>query len=90
MVALTYTHLSAQGNASVALADGGARLFTVNVNTGATSAVLTIYNGTDANGDVVAVIDASAAGSFFYGVKCNDGIYAALSGGDADVTIGNA
>lgn len=84
------THLAATGNASIALANSGAVLHTVNVSTGASSAVLTIYDGTDANGTVVCVIDASSKSSHYFGRKCNNGIYAALSGGNADVTICNS
>ncbi len=65
-------------------------MWTVNVNTGATSAVLTIYNSATASGTPVAIIDASAPISRCYGVYCPDGIFVDLSGGNADVTVGYA
>ena len=67
---------------------GPGTLWTVNVNTGATSAVLTIYNSDAASGTPVAVIDASSPSSRAYGVYCSNGIFVDLSGGNADVTIG--
>lgn len=80
--------IAAAGNLDVS-GSGGAVLWTVNVNTGATSAVLTIYNGTSASGTVVAIIDATSKSSHAYGVYCDDGIFAVLSGGNADCTIGH-
>lgn len=84
-----YKRIAAIGNLPVAPANGSSVLWTVNVNTGAVSAVLTIYDGTSASGTVVAVIDAASKGSWTYGVLCDDGIFAVLSGGNADVTIGH-
>lgn len=63
-------------------------LWSVNVNTAAGSAVLKIYNGTSAAGELIASIDASGKGSYVYGVGLKDGIFYDLSGGNADVTIG--
>lgn len=85
---LRYRHISAAGNLSVAPADGGAALWSVSVNKGATSAVFTVYDGIDNTGTVVAVIDASAVCNPWYGVYCKNGIFCVLSGGDADVTVG--
>lgn len=62
----------------------------MNVNTGATSAVVTIYNAESASGTPVAVIDASAPISRCYAIYCPGGIFVDLSGGNADVTIGYA
>lgn len=81
-----FRHIAAQG--TVPVTEGRAALMTVNVNTGATSAVLTIYNGTAIAANKVAVIDASTASSKGFGVQCEAGILAVLAGGDADVTIG--
>jgi hypothetical protein len=78
--------LNAVGNAIVT--SGSSILGTVNVNTGGASAVLTIYDGTSASGIVKAVIDASTKSSHGYLILCSNGIYIALSGNDADVTIG--
>lgn len=85
----TYTHFSAAGAKTIAGANGGATLGVVNVNKGVASAVLTIYDGTSTSGTVVAVIDASATGSYLYGARCNNGIHAVLATADADVTITN-
>lgn len=57
------------------------------VGTGVASAVLTIYDGQDNTGTVVAVIDASAKGSYLFECNTKNGIFAVLSGGNADVTI---
>jgi len=66
-----------------------AKLNTVTVNTGAASAVLTIYDGPSAAvGRKIAVIDASASKSLnFGGSVCKDGITVVLSGGNADCTV---
>lgn len=72
----------------VAEAGGSAILWTVNVNTGAPSATVTVYDGEDANGNIVAIIDATTKSSHAYMRKCNAGIYVVLAGGNADVTVG--
>lgn len=60
-------------------------IHTINVNTGAASAVLTVKEtGTGSN---IAVIDASAKGSYLYDCICEGGFTAVLSGGNADVTV---
>lgn len=69
---------------------GPGTLWTVNVNTGASSAVVTVYDSDAASGTPVAVIDASAPISRAYGVYCHNGIFVDVSGGNADVTIGYA
>ena len=63
------------------------RLATVNVGTGAASAVFTVYDGQNANGSVVAVIDASSKGYFNFDAVCKNGVFCVLSGGNAKVTI---
>lgn len=78
--------ITAIGN--LAVATGVCTLWTVNINTGATSAVLTIYDNTAGSGTKLATIDASSKSSHVYGVGAATGIYAVLSGGNADVTIG--
>lgn len=80
-------HISSTGTGIVAQ-PGGAELGTVNINTGAASAVLTLYNGTSGSGTVVAVVDASTKSSHAFVVLCENGIYYDLAGGNADVTIG--
>lgn len=84
-MAYTPTHLSATG--TVFAAPGPGMLGTVNVNTGASSAVVTIYNNTSAAGVVVATIDASAACTRVYACRLSKGITWVLSGGNADVTV---
>jgi len=83
---LNWIHLTTSGQTGTAGAN--TMLGTVNCNTAAASAVLTIYNGTSASGTVVAVIDCSRVGSHWYGVRLPAGLYYALSGGNADVTLG--
>lgn len=61
---------------------------TVNVNTGAANATLTVHDGTSASGVVVAIIDASTKSSHFYGFECKNGIFCVLAVGNADVTVG--
>lgn len=65
-----------------------ATLIGVTVNTGAASAVLTVYDNASAgSGTKLATIDCSATGSFSYGARTDNGITVVLSGGNADVTI---
>jgi len=89
-MALRYSAITATGNLAVAGVNGDAELWSVNINTGAASAVLKIYNNTSAvAADLIATIDASSPGSLWYGIYCPKGIFAVLSGGNADVTIGS-
>jgi hypothetical protein len=85
---LRYAHISATGNLSVAPSGGGAALWNVTVNKGASGAILTVYDGTDNTGTVVATIDASAVCNLWYGALCKNGIFCVLSVGNADVTVG--
>lgn len=87
MKGFTGVRLAATGNVTAAPANSGAVLWTVNVGTGAASAVVTIYDGTSTSGTVVTTIDASAKGSYVFGRKCNNGIHVVLSGGNADITV---
>lgn len=73
---------------SLGRVSGPGTLWTVNVNTGATGAVLTIYDAESATGSPVAVVDASAPISRAYGVYCSTGIFVDLATANADVTIG--
>lgn len=67
-------------------AGSGTILNAVNVNTGAASAVLTLRLQ-NSSGAIIAVIDASAKGSYYFNALCPNGVYCALTGGNADVTI---
>jgi hypothetical protein len=81
-------YIAATGTLTIGGTDSAARLNTITVNTGAVSAVLTVYDGTAAAGRKFAVIDASASKSLnFGGAICKDGITAVMSGGNADVTV---
>lgn len=66
---------------------GGVNSFTtlgnVEVTTAAASAVVTIYDGQDANGTVKAVIDASAKGHYEFDADFKNGIFAVVSGSSA-------
>lgn len=84
---LRHASISATGTLSVAT--GGGQLWSINVNTGAPSAVLRIYDEVSAvAAALIATIDCSAANSWWYGCLMPKGITAVLSGGNADVTIG--
>jgi hypothetical protein len=85
---LRYVRIASVSSATVAPSGGGAEVWTVNVNTGAASAILKIYDGTSASGTLVATIDASSKSSHCFGVLCPNGIFWDLSGGTADCTIG--
>lgn len=82
------THMAAQS--TKVIHSRAAVLRNVVLNTGAASAVLTIYNNSAGSGDVVAIIDCSNTAQGvdrgYFGF-CPNGITAVLSGGDADVTI---
>lgn len=66
---------------------GPAKLLAVNVNTGATSAVCTIYDATAGTTNVIATIDASSKSTNVYGIYLANGIRVVTSGGNADITI---
>lgn len=87
---IRYDVLRSTGTKLVAPASGSACLWTANINTGATNAVLKIYDGVSTAGTLVATIDASTKSSHAFGVTCNNGIFLDLSGGNADCTVGYA
>jgi len=65
-----------------------ARLWSIQVGTAAGSAVVTVYNNTAGSGDVRVLIDASVVGSYrFYGARFPKGMFAALSGGNAKISV---
>jgi hypothetical protein len=66
--------------------NGGGILHTVNINTGASGATVTLYDGTSDTGAELAVISAAAAGTFTYDALLKAGLYVALSG-SPDVTV---
>lgn len=65
---------------------GGGTLHTVTVNTGATGASVTLYDGPDASHPVIAVLAAAAVGSFAYDAVLTKGLYVSVSGAP-DVTV---
>lgn len=82
-------HISANGSYAPAQANSKI-LLTVTVNAlGSGGNRLTVYNGTDATGVVVAIIDVeSALGSFLYDIVCTAGLFFVLATGvAADLTI---
>lgn len=64
-------------------------LGSVIVNTGAASAVVTLYNSSTGSGDVIGVIDTAAAtgNPRVYNCWCPLGLTAVMAGGNADITI---
>jgi hypothetical protein len=71
----------------VSATGNGNTLAVVNVNSAAAGAVLTLYDGVDNTGSVVAVIDCSALSSKVYLCHFKTAIYYVLAGGNADITI---
>ena len=81
-------NIAATGTLTVGGPNSSTRLWSIVVNTGAASAVATVYDGTAASGRKIATIDASASKSLNYGgAICKDGVTLVLSGGNADVTV---
>lgn len=74
---------------SLLVQTGNCTLWTINVNTPAPGATLTVYDNTSAAGTSWE-IDCSTPGSYAYGVRMRTGIFVVMAGGDADVTIGYA
>lgn len=87
---LNYFPIRTVSNKQLGAAGGNTLLGTVNVGTGAATAVLKLYDGVDATGTLVSSIDASAKGSYAFFVRCPKGLFVDLSGGTADCTIGYA
>lgn len=84
---MVYKHISAVSNGQLSPA-GHTNLVSVSVNTGASGAILKIYDGVSAAGTLVAQIDASVVGSYWFGgTRLANGLFFDLSVGNADVTI---
>lgn len=83
-------HINASGTGSIAVANGGAVLAYVNVNTSAASSLITVYNDTTSanSSNTVAVVDGTSKGSLWYLSRCPNGIFYSITGGVPDVTIG--
>jgi hypothetical protein len=76
-------HVTASG--AVSSGPGGI-LHTVCVNTGASGATLTLYDGTSTSGAKIAAVAATAPLCLTYDAELNAGLYAAVSG-SIDVTV---
>lgn len=74
-------------NETATVDNGPVRLHFIIVGTGAASAVVTVYNGEDTNGDVVAVINGAAIDNVDFGGLLLSGLHVVLTGGNAKVTI---
>ena len=87
--------LTAAGGAAIvpvppAGSQTGSILFSVTINTkGATSNILTLYNGGSTSAPVIAAIDTTQfPGTFTYNVPVNAGLwYTLLAGTAADITV---
>jgi hypothetical protein len=78
----TYKHLTATG----LVFTGPCLLHTVVLNDGGAGSI-TVYNGIDALGDVIAIIDsATVQGSYLYDVFCATGIHIVIVG-TIDITV---
>jgi hypothetical protein len=66
---------------------GQSSIIVANVYTGATGAILKIYDGTSAGGTLIATIDASSKSSHLIMRKCETGIFLDLSVAAADCAI---
>jgi hypothetical protein len=74
----TYHHLSGAGTTQVS--PGPIVLHAVSVNTAGTT--VTLHDGADASGPVMAVIDASHVGSLIYDAQIVTGLVAVVVGGE--------
>jgi hypothetical protein len=82
-----YNNLAAQS--TVVVSSGPVDLIAVVVGTAAAGSVVTVFDGvntTTTGLPVVATIDASATGNFFFGCICRSGITVTMSGGTAKIT----
>lgn len=65
-----------------------AQLWGITINTGAASAVVTVYNGTATTDPVVATVVGTAAFTAnYWGARFPNGLFVKLTGGAADVTV---
>lgn len=80
-------HLTAAGSTLISGAAG--IYFGLSVNTGASTATVTLYDGIDTSGTVIGVFTAAAAASFLapmVGRKFSTGLYAVVTGAP-DLTV---
>lgn len=85
---LVYKNIEAQGTTVVS--GGISDLIAVVVNTATASSVVTVFDGnttTTTNLPVVATIDASGQGNFFYGCVCQGGIVVTMATATSKITV---
>jgi len=83
---VSYAHLAAAGSVTIGAVGSGTKIVSINVNTGTASSVVTVTDvKTGAN---VAVIDASAKGSYWYGgLRGENGFTVTMATANSDITI---
>lgn len=81
----SYTHISTQ-TTTVAKPAAGV-LHSININTGAASAVATVYDSLTGSGTVIAVVSGANPLQFMYDVAFLTGLTIVTSGGNADITV---
>lgn len=83
----TFGRLTAVGNITVGGTGAGGVLRAVNVNTGTATSVLTIRDGSS-TGTVIAIIDCATKSTHWFGdIRVQNGVYAAMTTANSDVTI---
>lgn len=73
--------------AGVTVFAGPCRLGTVSINTGAASAVVTVYDSLSAAGTKVGTFQGVTAGVYRLDCLCRIGIFLVVAAGAADVTV---
>jgi hypothetical protein len=76
-------HVTATG---IIVPAGGGTLHAVVINTGASGATLTLYDGTSASGAKIAAVAATTTAGLIYDIALVNGLYAVVSGA-IDVTV---
>jgi hypothetical protein len=72
----------------VVVARGRCELGIINVNTGAASSTVSVYDDVTAvTANLIAVIDASVEGCYVYAGMCSRGITVVMAAGDSDITV---
>lgn len=90
MIGLNYVHLAGNGTTTIT-PDATTYLWTLNINSVAASSTVTVYDGQNASGTKIAVVDGSTVASKAYGVRAMHGLTVVIAGGSGnnpDVTIG--
>lgn len=81
-------NIAAAGTLTIGGPNSSTRLWSIIVNTGVATSILTVYDGTAATGRKIATIDCSASKSLnFGGAICKDGVTAVMSVANSDVTV---